>query len=62
MRLKGQLTRLMVVGGLAVMTAGISQAGGGCWCGGPAPKTVSQSVTVQPSIFSTFWTILSALL
>jgi hypothetical protein len=64
MRLKRQLTRLLVVGGLAVMTTGVSFAGGGCWCGGPAPapKAITQPVTVQPSLFSAFWTILSALL
>jgi hypothetical protein len=62
MRLKRQLTRLMVVGGLAVMTTGISQAGGGCWCGGPQPKAISQPVTAQPNAFSAFWTMLLALI
>jgi hypothetical protein len=62
MRLKGQLARILMVGGLAVMTAGLSQAGGGCWCGNPAPKAVSQSVTAQPNVFSAFWTFLLSLI
>ena len=40
MRFKMQLTRLLMAGGLAVMTAGISQAGGANWCpcdDGPIP-------------------------
>jgi len=62
MRFKRQLTRLMLVGGLAVMTTGISQAGSCgedqyCW----HPKAISQPMTAQPSLFSTFWTILSVL-
>ena len=67
MRLKGQLTRLLMVGGLAVMAAGISEAGGCCigceWCGAPAPRAaVSQAATAQPSLFSVALTILSVLI
>ena len=63
--LKKQFARLMVIGGLAVMTAGTSLAGGCngcCWCGSPAPKAVSVSMTAPPSLFSTFLTVLSILL
>jgi len=63
MGLKRQLTRLLVVGGLAVMTAGLSRAG---YCGEDQwcwhPKAVSQPVTAQPSLFAAFWTILSAVI
>ncbi|HTR36461.1 MAG TPA: hypothetical protein VMH80_11190 [Bryobacteraceae bacterium] len=37
MRLKGRLARLMMAGGLAVMMAGISQAGGASWTPGDPP-------------------------
>jgi len=62
MLLKRQLMRLMVVGGLAVMSTGTSQAG---FCGEDQycwhPKAISQPLTAQPSLFSTFWTMLSLL-
>ena len=66
MRLKKQLTRLLVVGGLAVMTTGVSQAGSCgedkcCWCF-PHPKAVSQPVAAEPSLFSTFLTVLLELI
>jgi len=51
MLLKRQLMRLMVVGGLAVMGTGMASAGGGCWCGGPAPKPASQPMTAQLGVF-----------
>ena len=63
MQLKKQLARLLVVGGLAVITTGISQAG---FCGEDQwcwhPKAVSQPMTGQPSLFATLWTILSAVI
>ena len=63
MGLKRQLTRLLVVGGLAVMTAGLSRAG---YCGEDQwcwhPKAVSQPVAAQPSVFSTFWAFLRSLI
>ncbi len=62
MRLKGQLTRMLMVGGLAVMTAGLSQAGGGCWCGNPTPRAMTQPMAAQPSAFSAFWSVLLALI
>jgi hypothetical protein len=65
MRLKRQLTRLVVVGGLAVMTTGIASAGGCigcCWCGGPQPKPTSQVMTAQPSVLSAIWATLLALI
>jgi len=77
MRLKGQLARILVVGGLAVMTTGIASAGGCCigceWCGSPAPKvahaiaaqtggTPHTGVTAQPSLFSSFLRFVLALI
>lgn len=67
MQLKRRFTQLMVVGGLAVMTAGLSQAGGCgpcCWCGSPAPKAVavSKAITPQPSLFSIVLTTVLALI
>lgn len=66
MRLKGNLARFMLVGGLAVMTSGLSQAGGCsgcCWCGSPAPKTAQTlTTTAHHSIFSSFWSFLTDLL
>jgi len=60
MLLKRQLMRLLVIGGLAVMTSGIASAGGGWWSGGPAPKA-AQTMTTQPSMFSAIWTLLVAM-
>ena len=66
MRLKRQVTHLLVLGGLAAITTGIASAGGyppGCgWCGSPAPKAMSQTVAVQPSLFSAIWTTLLTLI
>jgi len=66
--MKKQFARIMVVAGLAVMTTGISQAGGCsgcCWCG--SPKAVSQTALSQPVAaqhsgfsFLTFWKTLLA--
>ena len=65
MRLKRRILQLLVVGGLAVMTTGIASAGGCCigceWCGSPAPKAASQTVSAQPGLFSALWLVLSAL-
>jgi hypothetical protein len=62
MRLKGQLTRLLMVGALAVMTTGVSQAG---FCGEDQycwhPKAISQPMAAQPSLLSAIWTMLSVL-
>ena len=60
MLLNKQVTRLLIVGGLAAMTTGIASAGGCigcCWCGGPQPKPTSQVMTTQPSLFSAIWTM-----
>ena len=67
MRLKGQLMRFVVGGGLAIMTAGISEAGGGCWCGGPNPPKVTTAAApakAAPSggFFSEAWALLLAIL
>jgi len=65
MLLKRQLMRMMVVGGLAVMGTGVSQAGGCgpcCWCGSPAPKASSQAVATPLSAFSPVVSILLSLI
>jgi hypothetical protein len=65
MRLKRQFTRLVVVGGLAVMTTGLASAGGCigcCWCGGPQPKPTTQVVTTLPSMLSAIWSTLLTLI
>jgi len=66
MRLKKQVTHLLVLGGLAAITTGIASAGGCCigceWCGSPAPKAMAQTVAAQPSLFSAIWATLLALL
>jgi len=66
MRLKRQFAQLLMLGGLAIAPTGtnILSAGGCppcCWCGSPH-SAVSQSVTAEPSVFSTFWAFLRSLI
>ena len=71
MQLKKQITRFLMVGGLAVMMTGVSQAGGCagcCWCGSPAPKAISQQTALSqpaashPSAFLAFFRTMFAFL